>query len=113
MAEIIYKEERYLIIGPVLRCIKRRDVVLGSGLPRMSGIRVAVGSDSLCNRAQLANLYKGKPLKQVYVPDFISYEKIILEIKAVRRFVDKLRAQVHNYLKATGLKLGLLVHFGH
>jgi GxxExxY protein len=47
------------------------------------------------------------------VPDFICFEKIILEIKAVSELADPHRAQVHNYLKATGYKLGLLHNFGH
>ena len=57
--------------------------------------------------------YKGRPLNQTYKPDFICFEKIILEIKAVSKLTDEHRAQVHNYLKATGHKLGLLVNFGH
>jgi GxxExxY protein len=47
------------------------------------------------------------------VPDFVCWSKIILEIKAVSTLDDVHRAQVHNYLKATGHKLGLLVNFGH
>lgn len=57
--------------------------------------------------------YKGKPLKQGYHPDFLCFGKIILEIKAVKNLTDEHRAQIINYLKATGLKLGLLVNFGH
>ena len=47
------------------------------------------------------------------MPDFICYNKIVLELKAVSQLVDEHRAQVLNYLNATGLKLGLLVNFGH
>lgn len=36
-----------------------------------------------------------------------------MEIKAVKELSDKHRAQVYNYLKATGYRLGLLVNFGH
>ena len=61
----------------------------------------------------LALAYKGRPLKQTYEPDFICLEKIILEIKAVSALADEHRAQVLNYLNATGFKLGLLVNFGH
>ena len=61
----------------------------------------------------LALAYKGRPLKQKYVPDFTCFGKIILEIKAVSALNDDHRAQVHNYLRATGYKLGLLVNFGH
>jgi GxxExxY protein len=61
----------------------------------------------------LALSYKEQPLQQRYVPDFICYDKIILEIKAVTKLDDIHRAQVHNYLKSTGYKLGLLINFGH
>ncbi len=57
--------------------------------------------------------YKGNSLRQRYAPDFICYDAIILEIKAVKVLVDEHRAQLHNYLKATGFKLGLLANFGH
>ena len=57
--------------------------------------------------------YKGEALKQRYAPDFICYGKIILEIKAVKELADDHRAQTHNYLKATKMRLGLLVNFGH
>lgn len=62
---------------------------------------------------KLALLYKGERLSQVYVHDFVCFERIILEIKAVKELGGEHRAQVHNYLKATGLELGLLVNFGH
>jgi GxxExxY protein len=52
-------------------------------------------------------------LKQVFVPDFECWEKIIVEIKAVTELADVHRAQLHNLLKATGHGLGLLVNFGH
>jgi GxxExxY protein len=57
--------------------------------------------------------YKGTALKQIYKPDFICYGKIIVELKAVKDVNPEHRAQVFNYLKATGLRLGLLVNFGH
>ena len=62
---------------------------------------------------QLSLEYKGRRLKQTYQPDFICFEKIVMEIKAVSKLADEHRAQVHNYLKATGLRVGLLVNFGH
>jgi GxxExxY protein len=57
--------------------------------------------------------YKGRSLKKKYIPDFICFGKIIVEIKAVKEITDEHRAQLQNYLKATGYKLGLLVNFGH
>jgi GxxExxY protein len=57
--------------------------------------------------------YRGRTLVQTFSPDLICYDKIILEIKAVSELMNEQRAQVLNYLSATGCKLGLLVHFGH
>jgi GxxExxY protein len=55
--------------------------------------------------------YKGRDLKHGYVPDFLCFECILLELKAVRDFAPEHRAQVLNYLKAANLRLGLLVNF--
>jgi GxxExxY protein len=57
--------------------------------------------------------YKGDPLEQTYAPDFVCFDRIIVELKAVRELTNEHRAQIHNYLKAAGLELGLLVNFGH
>jgi GxxExxY protein len=57
--------------------------------------------------------YKGETLVQTYKPDFICYDRVIVELKAVKELANEHRGQVHNYLKATGLELGLLVNFGH
>jgi GxxExxY protein len=56
--------------------------------------------------------YKGEKLSQTYQPDLICYGKIIVELKAVKEIGPEHKAQVINYLKASGLKLGLLVNFG-
>jgi GxxExxY protein len=50
---------------------------------------------------------------KTFSPDFICYDKIVVEIKAVSELVDEHRAQLLNYLSATRCKLGLLVNFGH
>ncbi|TLS78396.1 GxxExxY protein [Mariprofundus erugo] len=64
-------------------------------------------------QADLHLRYKGDLLNQIYRPDLICFGKIIVEIKAVKELCNEHRAQVHNYLKATGIELGLLVNFGH
>ncbi len=56
--------------------------------------------------------YKGKPLQQTYKPDLICYDQIILELKAAKDVAPEHKAQVINYLKATNLKIGLLINFG-
>jgi GxxExxY protein len=56
--------------------------------------------------------YKGVLLRQTYRPDFVCFDSIIIELKVVRELAPEHRAQVINYLKATGMRLGLLVNFG-
>jgi GxxExxY protein len=63
-------------------------------------------------RAPLEIRYNGLPLKQRYIADLICFDRIILELKGVARLAAEHRAQTINYLRATGLRLGLLVNFG-
>jgi len=62
--------------------------------------------------SELTLAYKGEPLRQTFKPDFICYGKIIIELKQVKGLADEHRAQVRNYMRATGMKLGFLVNFG-
>lgn len=65
------------------------------------------------SQVPLALIYREQKLKNTYIPDLICFGKIIVELKAVKNLADEHRAQVLNYLKASGLELGLLVNFGH
>jgi GxxExxY protein len=56
--------------------------------------------------------YKGKPLEKKYQPDFICYDEVITEIKAMSVLTSNEEAQIINYLKATRFKVGLLLNFG-
>ena len=56
--------------------------------------------------------YKNRILDKTYIADFVCYDKIIVEFKAVDDLITQHDAQVINYLKATNFKLGLLVNFG-
>jgi GxxExxY protein len=56
--------------------------------------------------------YKGFTLQTIYRADYVCYEDIILEIKAVERLTEIHQAQLIHYLKATGFRRGLLINFG-
>lgn len=62
---------------------------------------------------ELKIYYEGKAMRQTYRADFVCYNNIIVELKAVAHLDDMHRSQIYNYLKATGYKLGLLYNFGH
>ena len=113
-SDILYKDESYKIMGACFEVYKS----IGPGFPE------AVYQECLAKEfttlqvpfSQLHPLklsYKGTPLDQCYQADFLCYDKIILEIKSVRRIADEHRAQTINYLKSTGIHLGLLVNFSH
>ncbi|MGC8988827.1 MAG: GxxExxY protein [Verrucomicrobiia bacterium] len=114
MKEIIYKDESYRIIGACFEVYKEKGCgFLEAVYQECLQIEFGIQSIPVVPQKPLALSYKGRPLKQRYSADFICFDKIILELKAVSALADEHRAQVLNYLNATGFKLGLLVNFGH
>ncbi len=112
--DLIYKDECYAIIGGCFAVYKDK----GCGfLEPVYQECLEIEFEHLklpaVAQPQLELRYLGRVLKQKYIPDFICYGKIVLEIKAVSALIDEHRAQVSNYLNATGFELGLLVNFGH
>ena len=61
---------------------------------------------------ELPVLYKGRQLKTHYRPDFICYDRLIVELKALARITETEESQIINYLKAAGYPVGLLLNFG-
>ena len=114
MNEYLFEQETYAIRGAVFEVYKE----LGSGFLE------AVYQESLAKeftlqkipfvaQKELALYYKQERLLHTYKPDFICFDAVIIELKAVKNLTDEHKAQLMNYLKVTGLRLGLLVNFGH
>ncbi len=111
--KILYKDESYRIIGACFEVYNQMGVgFLEAVYQECLGIEFGMKEIPFESQVSLNLKYKGEALNQRYVPDFICYQKIILEIKVAKCLTDQHRAQVHNYLRATGIKLGLLVNFG-
>lgn len=113
MAELLYKEEVYSIVGAAFEVYNELGV----------GFLEAVYQDALEEEFNLRKIshtsqqeihvtYKGKPLRKSYVADLVAYGKVIVEIKAIDHLTPQEYAQVINYLKATGFQLGVLINFG-
>ena len=113
MADILFKDESYKIIGACFEVHK----VLGHGF------KETVYKDAL--ELELIKLeipfirekpytitYKGHKLKHFFVADFVVYENIILEIKIGNYIGEPYLKRTLNYLKASGLRLGIVVNFG-
>jgi len=114
VTEFLYKEETFKIRGAVFEVYK----TLGCGFLE------AVYQESLAHEFITLDIpfipqreikidYKGEMLNHTYISDFVCYDKIIIELKAVKELCDMHRAQLQNYLKAADMKIGLLVNFGH
>ncbi len=111
---LIYKEESYEILGACFEVYKERGCgLLEAVYQECLEIEFGLCKIPFSSQAALTLYYKGQQLKQKYVPDFECFNKIIVELKAVKELCDEHRAQVFNYLRATGFQLGLLVNFGH
>ncbi len=113
-SDFLYEQESYAIRGACFEVYKE----MGPGFLEAVYQECLAKEFALQNvpfvaQKQLSLQYKGQPLTQTYVPDFICYDKIIVEIKGTRELAPQHTAQLLNYLKATGKMLGLLVNFGH
>ena len=112
--QIVFKEESYKIIGACFEVYKEKgNGFLEAVYQECLSIEFSEQGIPFVEKPGLRLDYKGRELRQTYEPDFLCFEEIIVEIKAVKRLADEHRAQVINYLKATGKQLGLLVNFGH
>lgn len=110
--KIIYENESYQIQGAIFAVYKE----LGPGFLEsvyQESLEIELKERGIPSESQkeIAIKYKNHLLFQHFKADFICYDKIIIELKAVSELTDIHRAQVFNYLKATGFRLGLLVNF--
>jgi GxxExxY protein len=114
MTKVIYAEESYRIMGACFEVYKEKGCgFLEAVFQECLEIEFSQRGIPYVAHPPLSLSYKGRALRQTYTPDFICDGKIVLEIKAVSTLHDEHRAQVHNYLRATAHRLGILVNFGH
>ena len=110
---ILLKQESYNIIGAAFHVYNQ----LGFGFLEavyqecleLEFIKRGIPYD---REKELKINYDGIELRQTYKADFVCYGEIIVELKAVSMLDSSHRAQVYNYLHATGYRLGLLLNFG-
>ena len=113
MVELIYKDESFKIIGAAMEVHKE----LGAGFHEsvyQEAFELELQKQEIPNeREALLNIYyKGQKLKKRYSADFVCYDRIVVELKALSILSTDHEAQILNYLKTSGLKLGLLINFG-
>ena len=113
ISTLYLKEESYAIIGAAMKL----HAELGCGFLEavyQEGLEIAFrkfGIPFVAQKELTISLW-GETLKKTYVADFVAYDRIIVEIKALKALGAAEEAQVLNYLKASGHRLGILINFG-
>jgi GxxExxY protein len=113
MRVLLYKDEVFQLVGAAMEVHSQ----LGCGFlepvyQEALSMEFALRKIPFVAQPQLAILYKGAQLSKYYIPDFIAYEKIIIEIKALNELTVNEDAQILNYLKVSRCEVGLLINFG-
>ena len=112
--KLLFKGESYKIVGGCFEVYKEKgNGFLEAVYQECLAMEFTEQGIPFIEKPRLRLEYKGRELEQTYEPDFLCFDEIIVEIKAVKQLADEHRAQTINYLKATGKQLGLLVNFGH
>jgi GxxExxY protein len=105
--------ETYAVIGAAMEVHRE----LGCGLlecPYKDALELELGAKGIpfVREFQIPVFYKGQRLRSFYVADFVCFDRLVLEVKAVKAITDVDRAQTINYLKATRYERALLLNFG-
>ena len=111
--EIYLKEESYRIIGACMEVHRE----LGCGFNEkvyQEALEIELSERKIPfeREVELLIFYKGYELNKRFVADYLCYGSIILELKALNQLANEHISQVLNYLKASDLKLGILINFG-
>ena len=114
MSALIHEKETYGILGACFEVYREKgcgflEAVYQECLQIEFGLRGIPATPTVA----LPLAYKGQHLSKTYIADFICHECVLVELKTVSKLADEHRAQVQNYLHATGLRVGLLINFGH
>ena len=114
MENLLHKDQTYKIIGACFEVYTEKGCGFLEGVyQECLEIELDLQGIPFVAKKPLNLQYKGRLLRHTYEPDFICFDKIVVELKAASQLADEHRAQLINYLNATGLEVGLLVNFGH
>jgi GxxExxY protein len=114
MPELFFKDESYRIVGACLEVYREKGCGFNEPIyHECLGCELHLQEIPAISKPRFQLEYKGMKLAQELEPDWVCSGEIIVELKAVIALGDEHRAQIRNYLKATGKQLGLLVNFSH
>lgn len=111
--KLLFEKESYAIRGAIYEVYRQ----MGAGFleavyQECLEKELATRSIPFVSQPQIDLYYKNEKLNQFYKPDFVCFNSIILELKALSKISNDHQAQILNYLKAGRMKLGMLINFG-
>lgn len=111
---LIYEQETYKILGACFEVYKQKGCgFIESVYQECLAIEFELQKIPFVAQPKIQLEYKGRILDQFFRPDFICFDKIIVEIKAISDLIEVNKLQTLNYLNATNFELALLINFGH
>jgi GxxExxY protein len=111
--DLLLKDEVYAIVGAAMEVHSE----LGAGFLEAAyqealGIEFQLRNVPFQPQCPLRIMYKGRALEKTYCADFLCFDRVVVEIKALKELTGREESQLLNYRNATGLRVGLLINFG-
>lgn len=114
MNRYLFEKETYRIRGACFEVYREKGCgFLESVYQACLEIELSDSEIPFRSQPEIRLSYKEREIEPTFHPDLICFDSVVVELKAVTALGDVHRAQVHNYLKSTSHRLGLLVNFGH
>lgn len=113
MSDILLKEEVFSIVGSAMEVYNH----LGAGFleavyQEAMELELTSRNIPMVPQKEIQIAYKNQFLKKGYIADFLCYDQVIVEIKAMEKLTSREESQLINYMKATKLNVGVLINFG-
>jgi len=112
VSDLLYKDEAYNLVGAAMEVRNK----LGAGFlepvyQEALSYELKLREIPFAEQVELPIFYKDLELSKRYIADMVAYDKIIIELKALSELTSREEAQLINYLKASRMRLGLLINF--
>ena len=113
MADLLFKEEVYAIVGAAMKVYNELDAgFLESVYQEAMELELGDRGISFQPQVPLRIKYKQRVLEKEFCADLVCYRAVLVELKAIDQITKREEAQVLNYLRVTGLRVGVIICFG-
>jgi GxxExxY protein len=113
MDELVFREEVYAVVGAAIEVHRELGPGFLEAVYQEAMERELVYREiAFESQRELVIHYRGQPLSKAYICDILCFDKVLVELKAMDKLTGREEAQLINYLKSSGLSVGLIINFG-